>query len=122
MRRSFRSRTVGAVLALALVAAACGSGDSASDEPIVVASFGFNESVVVAEIYAQVLEEFGGFGERRDRSSPRVHRDDQLVPRWHTQRRLTLHVGGGPRSVGARGSDLAWLRTGAGQERICGYG
>ena len=61
MRRSFRSRTVGAVLALALVAAACGSGDSASDEPIVVASFGFNESVVVAEIYAQVLEDFGGF-------------------------------------------------------------
>ena len=61
MRRHFRSRTVGAVLALALIAAACGSGDSASDEPIVVASFGFNESVVVAEIYAQVLEDFGGF-------------------------------------------------------------
>jgi osmoprotectant transport system substrate-binding protein len=57
MRRSFRARAVGAILAVALVAAACGSGDGATDgEPITVASFNFNESVIVAEIYAQGLE------------------------------------------------------------------
>lgn len=59
MRRAFRSRAVGAVLALALVATACGSGDSTDGEPITVASFGFNESVIVAEIYAQALERAG---------------------------------------------------------------
>lgn len=58
MRRAFRNRAVGAILAVSLVAAACSSGDS---EPIVVSSANFNESVVIAEIYAQALEEFGGF-------------------------------------------------------------
>ncbi len=58
MRKTFRTRAVGAVLALALVAAACGSGDSTDGDPIVVSSFNFNESVVVAEIYAQALEMF----------------------------------------------------------------
>ncbi|HET9260728.1 MAG TPA: ABC transporter substrate-binding protein [Acidimicrobiia bacterium] len=78
MRRSFRKRAVGAVLVLALVATACGSGDStdeettvpggeptvADGEPIVVASFNFNESVIVAEIYAQALEQAGYTVER----------------------------------------------------------
>lgn len=60
MRRAFRSRAVGAILALALVATACGSGDGAVDgEPIKVGSFAFNESVIVAEIYAQGLEANG---------------------------------------------------------------
>ncbi len=60
MRRRFRSRAVGATLALALVATACGgSGGSTEGEPINVASFGFNESVIVAEIYAQALERAG---------------------------------------------------------------
>jgi len=60
MRRRFRNRAVGATLALALVVTACGgSGGSTEGEPIVVASFGFNESVVVAEIYAQALERAG---------------------------------------------------------------
>ena len=60
MRRLVRRRTIGAILALSLVAAACGSGDGAADgEPITVASFGFNESVIVAEMYAQALEANG---------------------------------------------------------------
>ncbi len=58
--RRVRKRTIGAILAMSLVAAACGSGDGAGDgEPITVASFGFNESVIVAEMYAQALEENG---------------------------------------------------------------
>ena len=64
MRRIVRSRAVGAVLALAIVATACGSGDSTEGEPINVASFGFNESVIVAEIYAQALERAGYTVER----------------------------------------------------------
>lgn len=61
--RTIRSRAAGAaLLALALVAAACGSGDGAIEgdgETIVVSSFNFNESTIVAEIYAQVLEDRG---------------------------------------------------------------
>ncbi len=64
MRRPFRSRAVGAFLAVALVATACGAGDSTDGEPIDVASFGFNESVIVAEIYAQALERAGYSVER----------------------------------------------------------
>lgn len=66
MRRIVRKRTVGAILALSLLAAACGSGDGAGDgEPITVASFNFNESVIVAEIYAQALEAEGFTIERK---------------------------------------------------------
>jgi len=59
MRKIFRNRAVGAVLALSLVAAACGSGDSTDGDPIVISSFNFNESVIVAELYAQALEQAG---------------------------------------------------------------
>lgn len=59
MRRVFRNRAVGAILVLALVATSCESGDSAAGEPITVGSFNFNESVIVAEIYAQALEREG---------------------------------------------------------------
>lgn len=55
MRKFVRKRAVGAILAMSLVATACGSGDS-DGEPITVGSFAFNESVIVAEIYAQALE------------------------------------------------------------------
>ncbi len=65
MRRRFRSRTVGAVLAMALVATACGSGDSTDGDPIAVSSFNFNESTIVAEIYAQALERAGYTVERK---------------------------------------------------------
>ncbi len=66
MRRIVRKRTVGAILALSLVAAACGSGDGAGDgDPITVGSFAFNESVIVAEIYAQALEAEGFTIERK---------------------------------------------------------
>ncbi len=58
--RSFRFRAVGAILGLAILATACGSGDGATEgDPIKVASFGFNESVIIAEIYAQGLEANG---------------------------------------------------------------
>ena len=71
MRKPFRARAVGAILGLALVAAACGSGDGADGgsppegDPIRVASFNFTESVIVAEIYAQGLEANGYTVERQ---------------------------------------------------------
>lgn len=64
MRGIVRKRAVGAILAMALVATACGSGDSTEGDPIVVGSFNFNESVIVAEIYAQALERAGYTVER----------------------------------------------------------
>jgi osmoprotectant transport system substrate-binding protein len=61
MRSLFRNRVAGAtLLALALVAAACGSGDDAAEAPtITVSSFNFNESTILGEIYAQALEAEG---------------------------------------------------------------
>lgn len=60
MRKPFRIRAVGAALVVALVAAACGSGGDAAEGPtITVASFNFNESTILAELYAQVLEANG---------------------------------------------------------------
>lgn len=61
MRSLFRNRVAGAtLLALALVAAACGSGDDAAETPtITVSSFNFNESTILGEIYAQALEAEG---------------------------------------------------------------
>lgn len=59
--RSSRNRVIGAALvALALVAAACGSGGDVADGPTIrVTSFNFNESNILAEIYAQALEDAG---------------------------------------------------------------
>ena len=57
--RKHRSGVLGAILvALALLAAACGSGEDATkDGPtITVGSANFSENALVAEIYAQVLE------------------------------------------------------------------
>ncbi len=47
------------LLAVALVIGACGSDDDADGPTIVVASFNFGESLILGEIYAQVLEEEG---------------------------------------------------------------
>ncbi|MDJ0923618.1 MAG: ABC transporter substrate-binding protein [Acidimicrobiia bacterium] len=59
--RNYRSRVLGAILvATALLAAACGSGEDAKDGPtITIGSANFPENALVAEIYAQVLEEEG---------------------------------------------------------------
>lgn len=70
MRTRFRNRALGAVLTLSLVATACGgSGEGDADvpdgPPVVVSSFNFNESTILAEIYAQALEEAGYPVERR---------------------------------------------------------
>lgn len=62
MRRIIRSRVIGATfVALALVAAACGSGDDSDTEgpTIVVGSTNFGEQEIVGEIYAQALENAG---------------------------------------------------------------
>jgi len=64
MRDRIRSRAVGAMLVvLALVASACGddaSGDGTKEGPtITVGSFNFGESLILGEIYAQVLEANG---------------------------------------------------------------
>ena len=61
MRIRIRNRAVGAILvALALVVSACGddgSGDGTKEGPtITVSSFNFGESLILGEIYAQVLE------------------------------------------------------------------
>ena len=64
--RIFRNRAFGAVLlVVALVLAACGSDDAGSGEDvadgptITVTSFNFSESVILAEIYAQAMEDNG---------------------------------------------------------------
>lgn len=60
MRKTLRTYSVGAtLLVLALVAGACSSGDSTDGTPIEIASFGFGESEIVAEIYKQALEAEG---------------------------------------------------------------
>ena len=70
MRSTFRSRALGAILALSLVATACGGsgegeGDVPDGPPVVVSSFNFNESTILAEIYGQALENAGYPVERR---------------------------------------------------------
>ncbi|MDH3607484.1 MAG: ABC transporter substrate-binding protein [Acidimicrobiia bacterium] len=62
MRKFVRNRALGAtVVALALVAAACGSGDGSDTEgpTIVVGSTNFGEQEIVGEIFAQALENAG---------------------------------------------------------------
>ena len=64
MRKLFRIRAVGAtVLALALVASACGDDDASGDVPdgptITVGSTNFGEQLILGEIYAQALEKAG---------------------------------------------------------------
>lgn len=62
-----RSLVIGAVLiAVALVATACGSGDDTHEgTTIVIGSANFGESALVAEIYAQALEAEGFTVERK---------------------------------------------------------
>lgn len=73
--RSFRKGVIGAaMLAFALVAAACGSGDDAGPKegpPIVVSSFDFGESEILAEVYAQAMEAEGYEVERQLRIGSR---------------------------------------------------
>ncbi len=76
MRTGFRKAVVGAILGtVALVAAACGSGDDAAGPkegpPIVVGSFDFGESEILAEVYAQALEAEGYAVERKLRAGTR---------------------------------------------------
>ena len=62
LRRYLDWRTLVIPLALALTATACGGDDggAAEDGPtITVGSFNFPESVIIAEIYAQALEDAG---------------------------------------------------------------
>ena len=62
MRKFFRNRALGATLvALALVAAACGSGEDSDTEgpTIVVGSTNFGEQEILGEIFAQALENAG---------------------------------------------------------------
>ncbi len=64
MRKHNRARVFGAALAVMVLAlVACGDGESGGDTKdgptVTVASFGFPESVILAEIYAQALEAEG---------------------------------------------------------------
>lgn len=71
MRTHFRSRVVGAALiALALVAGACGDGSGSGDDTkqgptITIGSTNFGEQLILGEIYAQVLEGNGYDVERQ---------------------------------------------------------
>jgi osmoprotectant transport system substrate-binding protein len=60
MRRN-RNGVLGAIfIAVALLATACGSGEDAKEGPtITIGSANFSENALVAEIYAQVLEDKG---------------------------------------------------------------
>ena len=76
MRTRLRSRVVGAVLlALALVAGACGddgSGGDLKDGPtITIGSTNFYEQLILGEIYAQVLQANGYSIERQFNLGPR---------------------------------------------------
>ena len=63
MRKIFRNRAVGAALiVMALIAGACGSGDDSSvpDGPtITVGSTNFGEQLILGDIYATILEDAG---------------------------------------------------------------
>jgi len=61
MRNSLRKGVIGAALALALLAvSACGSGDDAQEGPtITIGAQDFGESAILADVYAQALEEEG---------------------------------------------------------------
>ena len=66
--RNHRRGVIGAMLlAVALIAAACSSGDDAEREgtTIIIGSANFGESALVAEIYAQALEADGFTVERK---------------------------------------------------------
>ncbi|MEN8113865.1 MAG: ABC transporter substrate-binding protein [Actinomycetota bacterium] len=69
MRRPIRRIVVGAaIVAFALIASACGSGDdgTAKDGPtITIGSANFSENALIAEIYAQALEADGYAVERK---------------------------------------------------------
>lgn len=103
--RIIRTRAVGAALmVLALVATACGSGDGSIEgdgETVVVSSFNFNESTIVAEIYAQVLEDRGVDVDRqlnlgnREIVKPALESGEiSLVPEYLGT--LTFFLGGEP--------------------------
>ncbi len=63
MRSSVRNGVVGATLALAILAAACGSGDGTGEAiegpTITIGAQDFGESAILAEIYSQALADGG---------------------------------------------------------------
>lgn len=106
MRTPIRSWAVGAILiAMALVASACGddgSGDGTKEGPtITVGSTNFGEQVILAEIYAQVLEAAGYPVERafnlgtREIVNPAL-KDGQIDLMVEYTGTLLIHEGGTP--------------------------
>jgi len=90
MRKPFRARAVGAILGLAVVATACGSGDGATEgDPIRIASFNFNESVIVAEIYAQGVEA-NGYTVERQRFPYQTYVEEESWLRVETPRPVSI--------------------------------
>lgn len=61
MRRKHRKGVIGAaLLAVAVLATACGSGDDAQEGPaLTIGAQNFGESAILAEIYGQALEDAG---------------------------------------------------------------
>jgi osmoprotectant transport system substrate-binding protein len=83
-------RTLAVGVVLALLAAACGGGGGAGDSPTVrIGSDNFYESRLMAEIYAQVLENAGytversfGLGSRQERAPAFEEGQVDLVPEY----------------------------------------
>lgn len=73
MRSIIRSRVAGAgLLALALIAGACGSGDGSKEGPtITIGSTNFGEQEILAQIYATALEDAGYTVELKTQLGPR---------------------------------------------------
>jgi osmoprotectant transport system substrate-binding protein len=60
MRNHIRKGVIGAALVSALLVSACGSGDDAQEGPaITIGAQDFGESAILAEVYAQALDEEG---------------------------------------------------------------
>ena len=106
--RMSRNRVIGAaLLAFALIAAACGdSGDDVVTEgpDIVIGSFGFGESEILGEIYKQALEAEGYTVTHNPQIGPREIVAPATGRAWQ--------VAGRPRLIGTRcGVNSTWAAS-----------
>lgn len=122
--RKYRSGVLGAILvALALLAAACGSGEDSGtkDGPtITIGSANFSENALVAEIYAQVLESDGypvernlNVGNREVYAAALENGDLDLLPEYVGT--MLSYLGGTPTADSAATADAlrdAWADKG----------
>jgi osmoprotectant transport system substrate-binding protein len=122
MRSYARTRVVGAaLLALALVATACGSGDDSTEGPTIkVGSTNFGEQEILGEIYATVLEENGYAVERkfqlgtREVVNPALKSGEIDMIAEYTGTLLTFEGGSSSTDSGQTWDDLEAVLEGSG--------